>query len=124
MNNYSFTVTAKSQFLLEQSDLKRNQFAFAYTVSIQNTGAVAAQLISRYWLITDSNGHTQEVKGLGVIGHQPLLAVGEKFEYSSWAVIDTPVGTMQGHYFCVAEDDTRFEAPIPEFTLAVTSRLH
>ena len=124
MNNYSFTVTAKSQFLLEQSDLKRNQFAFAYTVSIQNTGAVAAQLISRYWLITDSNGHTQEVKGLGVIGHQPLLAVGEKFEYSSWAVIDTPVGTMQGHYFCVAEDGTRFEAPIPEFTLAVTSRLH
>lgn len=124
MNNYSFTVTAKSQFLLEQSDLKRNQFAFAYTVSIQNTGTVAAQLISRYWLITDSNGHTQEVKGLGVIGHQPLLAVGEKFEYSSWAVIDTPVGTMQGHYFCVAEDGARFEAPIPEFTLAVTSRLH
>ena len=124
MNNYSFTVTAKSQFLLEQSDLKKNQYAFAYTVSIQNTGAVAAQLIARYWLITDSNGHTQEIKGLGVVGHQPLLAVGEKFEYSSWTIIETPVGTMQGHYFCVAEDGTRFEAPIAEFTLAVTSRLH
>lgn len=124
MNNYSFTVTAKSQFLLEQSDLRKHQYAFAYTVTIQNTGSVAAQLISRYWLITDSNGHTQEISGLGIVGHQPLLASGEQFEYSSWAVIDTPVGTMQGHYFCVAEDGTRFESPIPEFTLAVTSRLH
>lgn len=124
MNNYSFTVIAKSQFLLEQSDLRKHQYAFAYTVTIQNTGAVAAQLISRYWLITDSNGHAQEISGLGIVGHQPLLASGEQFEYSSWAVIDTPVGTMQGHYFCVAEDGTRFESPIPEFTLAVTSRLH
>jgi ApaG protein len=124
MNNYSFTVTAKSQFLLEQSDLRKHQYAFAYTVTIQNTGSVAAQLISRYWLITDSNGHAQEISGLGIVGHQPLLASGEQFEYSSWAVIDTPVGTMQGHYFCVAEDGTRFESPIPEFTLAVTSRLH
>lgn len=124
MNNYSFTVTAKSQFLLEQSDLRKHQYAFAYTVTIQNTGSVAAQLISRYWLITDSNGHTQEISGLSIVGHQPLLASGEQFEYSSWAVIDTPVGTMQGHYFCVAEDGTRFESPIPEFTLAVTSRLH
>jgi ApaG protein len=124
MNNYSFTVTAKSQFLLEQSDLQKHQYAFAYTVSIQNTGSVAAQLISRYWLITDSNGHTQEVRGLGVVGHQPLLAAGEQFEYSSWALIETPVGTMQGHFFCVAEDGTRFESPIPEFSLALASRLH
>lgn len=117
-------ITAKSQFLLEQSTPEDQRYAFSYTVTIQNTGTIAAQLISRYWLITDSNNHIQEISGLGVVGNQPLLAVGEQFEYTSWTIIATPVGTMQGHYFFVAEDGMRFEVPIPEFTLAVSSKLH
>lgn len=97
---------------------------FAYTLTIRNTGQVAAQLISRHWIITDSDNHVQEVKGLGVVGHQPLLPPGEQFEYTSWAVIATPVGTMRGEYFCVAEDGERFEAPVPEFALHMPRTLH
>ncbi len=85
---------------------------------------VAAQLIARHWIITDSDNHVQEVKGLGVVGHQPLLPPGEQFEYTSWAVIATPVGTMRGAYFCVAEDGERFEAPVAEFALHMPRTLH
>ena len=91
--------------------------AFAYTITIANTGEVAAQLISRHWLIVDAMGHTEEVKGLGVVGHQPLLKPGESFQYTSGARLRTATGTMRGSYFCVAEDGERFEALVPEFAL-------
>ena len=112
------------QYLPEESDPERRQYAFAYTLTIRNSGQVPAQLIARHWVITDSDKHEQEVKGLGVVGHQPLLKPGEQFEYTSWAVIATPVGTMRGEYFCVAEDGERFEAPVPEFVLRMPRTLH
>ena len=118
------SVAVQVRFLPEQSDPTERQFAFAYTITIRNTGSVAAQLISRHWVITDSANTIQEVAGLGVVGNQPLLAPSEQFEYTSWAVIATPAGSMRGEFFCVAEDGTRFEAPIAEFGLAMPRTLH
>jgi ApaG protein len=97
---------------------------FAYTITLRNTGTVPAQLISRHWIITDANNHVQEVKGLGVVGEQPLLAPGESFQYSSGAAIGTVVGTMRGTYQMVADDGTKFDASIPEFTLSIPRTLH
>jgi ApaG protein len=124
MSQYQFSVSAQTRYLPEQSNPERRQYAFAYTLTIRNTGKVAAQLIARHWVITDSENRVQEVKGLGVVGHQPLLQPGEQFEYTSWAVIETPVGTMRGAYFCVAEDGERFDAPVPEFALQMPRTLH
>jgi ApaG protein len=125
MSRYEFTCSVEPQFLPDHSDVEHGVYAFAYTVTIQNTGTVAAQLISRHWIITDANGHVEQVKGLGVVGQQPLLRPGEGFEYTSWTRLATPRGTMSGSYFCVAEDGERFEAPIPAFTLAMRrSSLH
>lgn len=124
MSQYEFSVSAQTRYLPEQSDPEHRQYAFAYTLTIRNTGQVAAQLIARHWIITDSENQVQEVKGLGVVGHQPLLQPGEQFEYTSWAVIRTPVGTMRGAYFCVADDGERFEAPVPEFALQMPRTLH
>ena len=124
MSQYEFSVAAQVQYLPDESDPERRQYACAYTLTIRNSGQVPAQLIARHWVITDSDRHEQEVKGLGVVGHQPLLKPGEQFEYTSWAVIATPVGTMRGEYFCVAEDGERFEAPVPEFVLRMPRTLH
>ncbi|WP_175946643.1 Co2+/Mg2+ efflux protein ApaG [Caballeronia sp. BCC1704] len=124
MSQYEFTVSVETRYMPEQSDPDSRQYAFAYTLTIRNTGHVTAQLISRHWIITDSDNQVREVKGLGVVGQQPLLAPGEQFEYTSWAVIATPVGTMRGEYFCVADDGERFEAPIAEFALHVPRTLH
>ena len=121
---YSIEVNAATQYLAEQSDEAAGRFVFAYTITLRNTGSVAAQLISRHWIITDAQGLVQEVRGLGVVGAQPLLQPGETFEYTSGASIATSVGTMKGSYQMVAEDGTRFEAPIPEFTLSVPRVLH
>lgn len=121
---YEILIGAKPQFLDEQSDLEAGRFVFAYTISIRNTGNVAAQLISRHWIITDSDGNVQEVRGLGVVGNQPLLKPGESFEYTSGCALTTPVGTMRGSYQMTAEDGTQFEAPIAEFTLAMPRTLH
>src|SRR5258708_1032382 len=115
---------ARTQYLAARSDEAAGRYAFAYTVPIRNAGSIAAQLISRHWIITDSQGLVQEVRGLGVVGAQPLLQPGESFEYTSGASIATPVGTMRGSYQMVAVDGTRFEAPIPEFTLSVPRVLH
>jgi len=122
--NYEVSVTAQTQYLPEQSDESANRYVFAYTIVIRNVGAVAAQLISRHWIITDSQGLVQEVRGLGVVGAQPTLQPGEKYEYTSGASIATPVGTMRGSYQMVAADGTRFEATIPQFTLSVPRILH
>jgi len=121
---YNIAVDAATQYLAEQSDESAGRYVFAYTITIRNTGSVAAQLVSRHWIITDSQGLVQEVRGMGVVGAQPLLAPGERFEYTSGTSIATPVGTMRGTYQMLAADGTRFEAPIPEFTLSVPRVLH
>ena len=121
---YAVAVSAATQYLPEQSDEAAGRFVFAYTITLRNTGSVAAQLISRHWIITDAQGLVQEVRGLGVVGAQPLLQPGETFEYTSGASIATAVGTMKGSYQMVAADGTRFEADIPEFTLSVPRVLH
>ena len=116
-NPYAFTCVAVPAYLPDQSDPARDVYAFAYTVTITNTGSVAAQLISRHWIMTDQNGHADEIKGLGVIGQQPFLKPGQAFQYSSWTQLSTPHGTMRGAFFCVAEDGVRFEALVPSFAL-------
>ena len=123
-NRYEITVVTKSAYLAEQSDPGKNQYVFAYTITLTNTGSVTAQLVSRHWYITDGEHRVQEVKGLGVIGQQPVLKPGESFEYTSGASIPTPVGTMRGTYQMVGEDGRTFEAPIPLFTLSVPRTLH
>lgn len=110
--------------LAEQSDPSAGRFAFAYTITIRNTGDVTAQLIARHWVITDADGQVQEVRGLAVVGHQPLLKPGESFEYTSWTHIATPHGTMRGTFFCMTEDAEPFDSPVPEFGLTTASHLH
>ncbi|HEX5093307.1 MAG TPA: Co2+/Mg2+ efflux protein ApaG [Burkholderiales bacterium] len=121
---YDVAVSAATRYLADQSDEAAGRYVFAYTITIRNAGRVAAQLLSRHWVITDAQGLVQEVRGLGVVGAQPRLKPGESFEYTSGTSIATPVGTMRGAYQMVAEDGTRFEAPIPEFTLSVPRVLH
>lgn len=110
--------------LPEQSDPATGAHAFAYTVTIHNSGDATAQLIARHWVITDATGHRDEVRGLALVGHQPLLKPGERFEYTSWARLATPQGTMRGTFFCITEDAQWFEATVPEFVLALASSLH
>ena len=114
---YQLTCVVIAQYIPEQSSPDDSIYGFAYTVTITNTGQVAAQLISRHWEIVDANGHVEEVKGLGVVGHQPLLKPGESFQYSSGSRLRTATGAMHGTYFCVAEDGERFETLIPVFVL-------
>jgi ApaG protein len=121
---HKIRVEVDTAYLAEQSNPTERRYVFAYTITIRNTGTVAAQLISRHWIITDADGRVQEVKGLGVVGAQPLLRPGESHQYTSGTAIATPVGTMRGSYQMSAEDGTRFEAPIPEFTLSVPRVLH
>jgi ApaG protein len=122
--HYDFTVVVETAFIPDQSDEAQNRYVFSYTITITNTGSVAAQLISRHWLINDANNEQQEVRGLGVVGVQPLLRPGEEFQYTSGCVLNTPVGTMQGSYQMVAEDATQFETSIPQFTLTMPRVLH
>ena len=121
---YQISVSVNTAYLAEQSDPSADRYVFAYTITIANSGTVAAQLISRHWIITDAENVTQEVKGLGVVGEQPLLRPGESFEYTSGTAMATPVGTMHGTYQMVAEDGNKFEAEIPLFTLAMPRVLH
>ena len=114
---YQFSCAVVAQYIPEQSSPDASIYGFAYTVTVTNTGQVAAQLISRHWEIVDANGHVEEVKGLGVVGNQPLLRPGESFQYSSGSRLRTATGAMHGTYFCVAEDGERFEALIPMFVL-------
>jgi ApaG protein len=121
---YDITVAARTAFVPDQSDVASSRYVFAYTITITNTGTVPAQLMSRHWIITDSNNQVQEVRGAGVIGEQPLLRPNESFQYTSGTAIATPVGTMRGSYQMVAEDGVKFDAPIPEFTLSMPRVLH
>ncbi|MEO7641819.1 MAG: Co2+/Mg2+ efflux protein ApaG [Ramlibacter sp.] len=117
MAKYQFRVEVLPQYLPEQSAPTQGIHSFAYTITITNTGEVPAQLISRHWIIASAAGEIEEVKGLGVVGHQPLLKPGEAFQYTSGCRLRTPTGSMRGSYFCVAEDGERFEAEIAEFAL-------
>ena len=121
---YAFSVSVETAYLQDQSNPDDNKYAFAYTVTIRNVGSIAAQLISRHWIITNANNHVQEVKGLGVIGAQPLLQPNQQYEYTSGTLLATPVGSMRGTYKIVAEDGTLFDAMIEPFTLAVPKILN
>mgnify|MGYP000983125038 FL=1 len=123
-NKYRIEVSPMPQFIPEQSDPENDRYIFAYTITIRNIGEVPAQLVSRHWIITDGNNEIQEVRGLGVVGKQPLLQPGESFQYTSGSSLTTPIGTMKGTYQMVAEDGTHFEAEIPEFVLASPRALH
>jgi len=121
---YHISVNVITTYLAEQSDPSSDRYVFSYTITISNTGTVASQLISRHWIITDAENVVQEVKGLGVVGEQPLLRPGESFEYTSGTAMATPVGTMRGSYQMVAEDGNKFDAEIPVFTLSMPRVLH
>ena len=123
-NKYRIEVSPMPQFIPEQSDPENDRYIFAYTITIRNIGEVPAQLVSRHWIITDGNNEIQEVRGLGVVGKQPLLQPGESFQYTSGSSLTTPIGTMKDTYQMVAEDGTHFEAEIPEFVLATPRALH
>ena len=117
MAKYQFLVEVVPQYLPEQSNPDQDLYVFAYTITITNVGEVTAQLISRTWNVNDSNGHTEKVRGLGVVGQQPLLKPGQAFEYTSGTRLRTPTGTMHGSFFCVAEDGEKFDTDIPMFVL-------
>ncbi len=121
MPKYQFRVEVQPRFLLEQSAPLQGLYVFAYTIKITNTGEVTAQLISRTWNVNDANGHTQKVKGLGVVGQQPLLKPGDTFEYTSGTRLHTATGTMHGSFFCVAEDGEKFDTDVPMFVLDALS---
>lgn len=121
MSKYQFRVEVLPLFLAEQSIPEQDLYVFSYTISITNTGDVPAQLISRTWNVNDANGHTEKVKGLGVVGQQPLLKPGQTFEYTSGTRLRTPTGTMHGSFFCVAEDGEKFDTDIPMFVLDALS---
>ena len=121
---YAIDVTAQAFYLPEQSDEENDQYVFAYTIRITNTGEMAAQVLSRHWIITDADSQIQEVRGRGVVGEQPIILPGRSYEYTSGSSLTTMVGTMRGTYQLKAEDGTKFEAVIPEFTLSVPRVLH
>ncbi len=124
MPKYEFLVEVAPQYLPDQSNPDEDLYVFAYTITVTNTGEVAAQLISRTWNVNDANGHTERVKGLGVVGQQPLLKPGQSFEYTSGTRLRTPTGTMHGIFFCVAEDGEKFDADVPMFVLDALSGDH
>lgn len=124
MSDAEFRCQVEVKPLPEQTDATQHRWAYQYTVLIENTGAVPAQLVARHWAITDSKGATQEVRGLAVVGHQPYLQPGQKFQYSSWATIATPQGSMRGRFLCVTEGAEVFHAEVPEFALLDSAQLH
>lgn len=123
-NDYQFDIAVNAHFLDDQSVPEEGRFVFTYTIQIRNQGKHPARLLGRHWLITDGNGKVREVVGEGVVGEQPWLRPGEGFEYTSGAVLETDIGTMRGSYNMLADDGTRFAAPIPSFTLSIPRTLH
>ncbi|MEB0046954.1 MULTISPECIES: Co2+/Mg2+ efflux protein ApaG [unclassified Pseudomonas] len=121
---YQVDVSVVTRYLAEQSQPEHNRFAFAYTITVHNNGEVPAKLLSRHWVITDGDGHVEEVRGAGVVGLQPLIQAGDNHTYSSGTVMTTRVGTMQGTYQMIADDGQHFDAVIAPFRLAVPGALH
>jgi ApaG protein len=122
--DYLFEVAVKSVYIADESEPDSNRYVFAYTVTIRNVGKVPAQLLTRHWVITDADGKVQEVRGEGVVGEQPRLVPGEDFQYTSAALIETPVGTMEGSYQMMADDGVSFDTEIPLFRLSIPNILH
>ena len=122
--SHGIRVDVVTSYVEEQSNPGDGRFVFSYTITIRNEGEVPAKLLTRHWIITDANGKVQEVNGEGVVGEQPYLQPGEGFRYSSGAILETPVGAMQGSYRMVADDGQHFDAPIEPFTLAIPGVLH
>jgi ApaG protein len=122
--HHRIIVDVATAYVEEQSDPREKRFVFAYTITIKNEGEVPAKLLTRHWIITDANGKVQEVRGEGVVGEQPHLKPGQGFRYSSGAVLETPVGAMQGSYQMLADDGKRFDAPIAPFSLAMPGVVH
>ncbi|MDH3275736.1 MAG: Co2+/Mg2+ efflux protein ApaG [Gammaproteobacteria bacterium] len=123
-NACEIRIHVATDYVDDQSEPESDRYVFAYTITISNNGDMPARLISRHWIITDANGKVQEVSGDGVVGEQPHLNPGEEFRYSSGAVLETPVGAMQGLYRMEADNGVNFDAPIAPFTLAVPGVLH
>ncbi|MEE9561292.1 MAG: Co2+/Mg2+ efflux protein ApaG [Acidiferrobacterales bacterium] len=123
-SKYRIDVSVKTAYLADQSAPEMQRYVFAYTITIANIGTVPARLLTRHWIITDANNKVQEVRGEGVVGQQPYLEPGMRFEYTSGAILETPVGTMHGSYQMVADDGAAFDAPIPQFTLSMPRTLH
>jgi ApaG protein len=123
-SQHKIRVDVDTSYLADQSDPKDKRYVFAYTITIRNEGSVPARLLTRHWIITDSNGKVQEVRGEGVVGEQPYLKPGQGFRYSSGAVLETPVGAMQGSYQMVSDEGDHFDAPIAAFRLAMPGLLH
>ena len=121
---YRICVAVETDYLESQSDPGEERFVFSYTITISNEGSVPARLLTRHWVITDANGGVEEVRGDGVVGEQPRLDPGQRFRYSSGAILKTPVGTMHGSYQMVADDGQEFDAKIKPFTLAMPGLLH
>jgi ApaG protein len=121
---YHIKVEVKTTYVREQSEPENNRYVFAYTITITNTGSIPAQLLSRHWVITDANNKVQEVRGEGVVGEQPYLTPGDSFRYTSAAMLETPVGCMQGNYQLIADDGVEFEAEIPVFNLSTPHTIH
>lgn len=124
MGRHNIEVAVKSAYIDSQSEPESNRYVFAYTVTITNSGSVAARLLTRHWIITDANNKIQEVRGSGVVGEQPYLAPGMSFEYTSGTVLETPVGSMRGSYQMIADDGVEFDAQIPTFVLTMPRTLH
>ncbi len=124
LDNPRIRVEVETSYIEEQSDPRDKRFVFSYTITIRNEGRTPARLMTRHWIITDANGNVKETRGDGVVGEQPYLKPGQGFRYSSGAVIETPVGTMQGSYQMVADDGEHFDAPIAPFRLAMPGVLH
>ena len=122
--SYTIDVQVETRFVPDQSKPHDNRYVFAYTVTLHNAGDVPARLLTRHWVITDANGKVEEVRGEGVVGDQPWMRPGDRYQYSSGAVLDTAVGTMRGSYQMLADDGTHFEAPIPPFTVSIPRTLH
>jgi len=121
---YNITIEVETTYVREQSLPEQNRYLFAYTITITNTGSIPVQLLGRHWIITDANNKVQEVRGDGVVGEQPHLTPGESFRYTSAAMIETPVGCMQGEYQMLADDGVEFEAEIPAFNLSTPHTIH
>jgi ApaG protein len=121
---HTIDVEVETRFVPDQSQPKDNRYVFAYTITLRNAGGTGAQLLTRHWVITDANGKVEEVRGEGVVGEQPWMRPGDSFEYTSGAVLETSVGTMEGSYRMVADDGTQFDAPIAAFVLSIPRTLH
>jgi ApaG protein len=117
-------VNVQTRYIEDQSNPDKNYYIFAYTITIVNQGQQPAQLLTRHWVITDSNHKVQEVRGDGVIGEQPILKPGEQFVYTSGTMLETSVGTMKGSYQMKAQDGLQFDAMIEEFVLSAPRTLH